>query len=201
MVGKPVRPFEDVLTEIYLRIASGLGIRGGEDEAGLVKEARSFGRSVWSLPAYGDSVVACQRLEELGYKLVFLSNIERHASRQTSQGLLRDVKFWREYSASDFEQDDPDRRKLQFLIKQVMANEENGRIKTDEILHVANSLGHDHAPAKKLGLSTVWIWRESVRWGKEQEIKASIEKVGYGWRFASLQDFVDAVEADHAKVN
>jgi len=194
MVGKPVRPFQDVLWEIYMRIASELHI--APNAPGLAEEAAVFGGSVGSLPAYADSVEACQRLSTLGYKLVFLSNIERHASRLTSQGPLQDVALWREYSASDFEQDDPDRRKLEFLVKQVTENEEGGSIRKDEILHVANSLGHDHAPAKKLGLSTVWIWRDSVRWGKEQEIRASIDKVGYGWRFGSLTEFADAAEAD-----
>ena len=194
MVGKPVRPFQDVLREIYLRIASELHI--SPSSPGLAEEAIGFGGSVGSLPAYADSVEACQRLSAVGYKLVFLSNIEKHASSLTSEGPLRDVSFWREYSASDFEQDDPDRRKLEFLVKQVTENEQGGDIRKDEILHVANSLGHDHAPAKKVGLSTVWIWRDSVRWGKEQEIRASIDKVGYGWRFGSLNEFADAVEAE-----
>ena len=34
-----------------------------------------------------------------------------------------------------------------------------------EILHVAQSLFHDHAPAKRLGLSTVWIDRRHDRPG------------------------------------
>ena len=194
MVGKPVRPFQDVLREIYLRIASELHI--SSSSPGLAEEAEGFGGSVGSLPAYGDSVEACQHLSALGYKLLFLSNIERHASSLSSNGPFKDVAFWREYSASDFEQDDPDRRKLEFLIKQVTENEEGGIIRKDEILHVANSLGHDHAPAKKLGLSTVWIWRDSVRWGKEQEIRGSIDKVGYGWRFGSLKEFADAAEVE-----
>jgi 2-haloalkanoic acid dehalogenase type II len=35
----------------------------------------------------------------------------------------------------------------------------------DRILHVAQSLFHDHAPAKRLGMSTVWIDRRQGRAG------------------------------------
>jgi FMN phosphatase YigB (HAD superfamily) len=34
-----------------------------------------------------------------------------------------------------------------------------------DILHVAQSLHHDHVPAKKLGLPSVWINRRAVRGG------------------------------------
>jgi 2-haloacid dehalogenase len=33
------------------------------------------------------------------------------------------------------------------------------------ILHVAQSLFHDHVPAKRLGLSTVWVDRRAGRAG------------------------------------
>ena len=35
----------------------------------------------------------------------------------------------------------------------------------ERILHVAQSLFHDHAPAKRLGLTTVWIDRRHDRDG------------------------------------
>jgi FMN phosphatase YigB (HAD superfamily) len=196
MVNKPIRPFAEILQEIYMRIAAEVGLN--LFEVGLKEEAERFGGSVGSLPPFGDTVAACKRLEEMGFKLVFLSNIERVASKATSGGCLSEVKFWRKYSADDFEQDEPDRRKLEFLMKTAREDfeGEGGTFGEDEILHVANSLGHDHAPAKKLGLSSVWIVRDSIRWGKKREIEESLGKVGYGWRFEALEEFVDAVEED-----
>ena len=196
MVNKPIRPFSEVLEEIYQRIAAEIGVN--LFQGGLKEEAKEFGGSVGSLPPFDDTMKSCQRLENLGFKLVFLSNIEKEASAKTSGGLLKGVKFWKCYSASDFQQDEPDRRKLEFLMKQAKEDFESdgGSLGEDEILHVANSLGHDHGPAKKLGLSTVWIVRDSIRWGKAQEMKASLSKVGYGWRFGTLEEFVDAVEED-----
>ena len=35
----------------------------------------------------------------------------------------------------------------------------------DRVLHVAQSLFHDHVPAHELGLSTVWVNRRSGRSG------------------------------------
>ena len=196
MVNQPIRPFSEVLREIYLRIAAELGVN--LFEVGLKGEAERFGGSVGQLPPFGDTVRACQRLEGMGFKLVFLSNIERVASGETSGGCLKDVRFWRCYTADDFEQDEPDRRKLEFLGRRVREDVEGEgeQLEQDEILHVANSLGHDHAVAKKLGLSSVWIVRDSIRWGKKKEMEDSLGKVGYGWRFETLEEFVDAVEKD-----
>ena len=33
----------------------------------------------------------------------------------------------------------------------------------DRVLHVAQSLYHDHVPAKRLGLSTMWVNRRAAR--------------------------------------
>lgn len=197
LVGKPVRDFRGVLNDIYLDIAVRIGL-SLNDEMGLKEEAERFGASVGQLPAFADTVRSLRRLEGWGHKLVYLSNIERTASELTARGPLKDVKFWREYAADDFEQDSPDRRKLEFLVTRVQRDAESEGTSVDrgEILHVANSLGHDHGPAKELGLSTVWIVRDAVRWGKEGEIKASLDKVGYGWRFNGLEEFADAVEKE-----
>ena len=199
--GKGLRRFDGVMRDIYLGIAHDVGA-GKYPE--LEAEAEAFGKGVGELPAFSDSVNACRRLSKLGYKLVFLSNIETWASHQTANGPLGDVHFWRRYTANDFEQDDPDRNKLKHLISQAKKDSQEESmevVQQDEILHVAQSLGHDMVPAKELGLSTVWIVRDSVKWGKEGEMREVIEngKVGYGWRFGKLEEFVDAVERDCAE--
>lgn len=198
--GKGLRRFDGVMHDIYLGIAKDVGV---EEYAELEVEAEAFGKGVGELPAFLDSVETCLRLSRLGYKLVFLSNIEKWASHRTADGPLGEVQFWRRYTANDFEQDDPDRNKLKYLISQVKKDAHDdgmGVVQQDEILHVAQSLGHDHAPAKELGLSTVWIVRDSIKWGKEGEMRESIEKgkVGYGWRFVTLREFADAVEEEWA---
>jgi hypothetical protein len=196
--GKGLRRFDGVMRDIYLGIAKDIGV--GE-YAELGAEAEAFGKGIGQLPAFPDSVDACQRLSKLGYKIIFLSNIERWASQQTANGPLGEVNFWRTYTANDFEQDDPDRNKLKYLVFQVERDSQREgmeAVQQDEILHIAQSLGHDHVPAKELGVSSVWIVRDSVKWGKEGEMREVIEKgkVGYGWRFGTLKEFVDAVEEE-----
>lgn len=188
-VGKPMRPFSSVLRDIYLAIAEEIGVEKTQD---LDSEADAFGSSIAKLPAYSDTVASLKRIRALGYDLVFLSNIEREASAITQKETLGGVDFKYACNASEFVQDSPDRRKLEFLIQKM---QEVG-IEKDQILVVANSVGHDHVPCKELGLSSAWIVRDAVRWGKEDEIKKSLNKVGYGWRFNHLSELADAMEEE-----
>jgi FMN phosphatase YigB (HAD superfamily) len=69
-------------------------------------------------------------------------------------------------------------------------------IEKDEILHTAQSIMHDHVPAKKMGLSSVWIARKAAGMGGKVEDLHRKGEVGYGWRFATLGEMADAVEAE-----
>ena len=205
-LGRPLRPFRQVLHDIYLRIASDIGVPSTES-AEIETEAVDFGNAISQLPVYPDTMEALRRLEGMGFKLVFLSNIEKEASGVTLGGELGEVKWWRTFTASDFVDAetggldrDADLKKLQFVMEKV-AKEfklEGDHLQRKNILHVANSLGHDHVHCKTLGLSSAWIVREAVRWGKEKEMKEVVEsgKVGYGWKFMGLKEFADAMEVE-----
>jgi FMN phosphatase YigB (HAD superfamily) len=62
------------------------------------------------------------------------------------------------------------------------------------ILVVAQSLVHDHVPAKKLGIRSVWIDRQGAEMrpddGEDQE------KWGWKWRFMTLGEMARAVELE-----
>ena len=62
------------------------------------------------------------------------------------------------------------------------------------LLHVAQSLYHDHEPAQRYGLPSVWIDRGHGRFdsGATPKTDPSIEP---RWRFPTLEAFADAVEA------
>ena len=62
-----------------------------------------------------------------------------------------------------------------------------------ELLHVAQSLFHDHVPAKREGLSSVWINRRHDRpgWGATPEPS---EQWSYNLEFGSMTDFTNAVD-------
>jgi FMN phosphatase YigB (HAD superfamily) len=61
-----------------------------------------------------------------------------------------------------------------------------------QLLHVAESLYHDHEPAKRLGLSSVWIHRRHAVEGFGATPAPDVE-VKPDWRFPSMSAFADAV--------
>jgi putative hydrolase of the HAD superfamily len=63
----------------------------------------------------------------------------------------------------------------------------------DQLLHVAQSLYHDHVPAKAVGLSTVWIDRRAGSAGTGATPAPTVE-VRPDWTFPTLAAFADAVE-------
>jgi FMN phosphatase YigB (HAD superfamily) len=66
-------------------------------------------------------------------------------------------------------------------------------IAPEGLLHVAQSLYHDHVPAKALGLSTVWVDRRSGRSGGGAT-PAPPPDVRPDWTYPTLGALADAVE-------
>jgi putative hydrolase of the HAD superfamily len=147
-------------------------------------DADGLARSVPDWPAFPDSSAALARLAER-YKLVILSNVDR-ASFAGSNARLH-VRFDAIVTAQDVGAYKPAARNFEALLAAVDAlGVERGRL-----LHVAQSLFHDHIPAHAAGLPTVWINRRADRpgWGAtpppEDEIRPD-------WTFASMAEFAAA---------
>ena len=70
-------------------------------------------------------------------------------------------------------------------------------IPRDKLLHVAQSLFHDHVPAKSRGMTTVWINRRHADpgWGATPDPRADVSP---DWTFTSMAEFADAVESGRA---
>jgi len=186
----PPRRFDQILSEIWTRIAAEINV------STTAAEASDFGSkaNIASWPTFTGTVTALQTLHSRGYKLVALSNIDKFAWDITAPASGLDQVSWHKvFTAEDFGTDlhKADEAKLETLIQ--FARDEG--VAKEEILHVAQSLGHDHAPAKKLGLSSVFLVGDGPVWGKEGESRMAVEKglVGYGWRCEDLKAFVDVV--------
>src|SRR5215469_8566979 len=67
-----------------------------------------------------------------------------------------------------------------------------------KLLHVAQSLFHDHVPAKRAGLPTAWINRRHARpgWGATPEPPAPVTP---DWEFPSMAAFAAAVESANSR--
>jgi 2-haloacid dehalogenase len=142
----PTMRYSEVLAAVHGRLAREWGV---EDDAA---EAAAFGASVPDWPAFPDTPEALAYLKR-HYALVILSNIDR-ASFAGSRPRLG-VEFDAVFTAEEIGSYKPDPRNFAFLIDRLA---ERGFAKTD-ILHTAQSLYHDHVPARAAGLASAWIDR------------------------------------------
>jgi 2-haloacid dehalogenase len=160
--------------------------RVGVDLGALVTEAdaAAYGDSVKDWPAFPDTVDALTRLSK-HYKLIILSNIDR-ASFASSNPRLG-VTFDAIVTAEDVGSYKPRRGHFDRLFEEI------GRlgVARDRLVHVAESLFHDHEPAAALELPSVWIHRRHELGGTGATATPSGE-VSPTWRFTSMSEFADA---------
>lgn len=141
-------------------------------------------------PAFTDSAEALAYLTQ-HYKLVILSNVDR-ASFADSNALLG-VTFDAIYTAQDIGSYKPDLTNFRYMLDRLAEL----RIAKSNILHTAQSLFHDHAPAKAIGLASAWIDRRHATGGFGATM-APPASTGYDFRFNSVADFAAAHLAERA---
>ena len=148
-----------------------------------------FGASVPDWQAFPDSTQALTALKR-HFKLVILSNVDRNGFA-ASNGRLA-VAFDAVYTAQDIGSYKPTPANFTYLLEHLKAD--LGLDKSD-ILHTAQSLFHDHAPAQDFGLATCWIDRRKGQegWGATMPPPAVIET---DFHFASMSDLAEAVRAE-----
>lgn len=149
---------------------------------------KEIGDSVPGWPAFPDSQEALQRLKQR-YKLIILSNVDRQSFAGSNARL--GVEFDAILTAEDIGSYKPNPRNFEALLEKTS---EMGIVK-DRLLHVAQSLFHDHVPAKAAGLATAWIDRRAGKAGSgATPIPANAPKPDR--RFDSMAAFADAVERE-----
>ena len=116
---------------------------------------------------------------------MILSNVDRESFRHSNKKL--GVEFDYIFTAQDIGSYKPDLRNFQFMSD----NLARAGIEPTQILHTAESLYHDHIPAKKLGLATNWIYRRHDKQGFGAT-RPPTEEVRPDFRFNSLAEFADA---------
>lgn len=146
--------------------------------------AEEIGASVPAWPAFPDSAEALQRLQTK-YSLIILSNVDRASFAGSNRKL--GVTFDAVLTAGDIGSYKPNPRNFEALLAQ---SREMG-IRPGKLLHVAQSLFHDHVPAKAAGLSTVWIDRRGQTPG-HGATPPPPEAVQPDWTFPSMDAFANA---------
>ena len=168
----PAMRYPDVLAATLGRIADQFGVEASPEER------TAFGTSVPDWPAFPDSAAALAALHGR-YQLVILSNVDRTSFAASARRL--GVEFDLVITAEDVGSYKPDAANFQALVD---------RTDRDELLHVAQSLYHDHVPAKAIGLPTVWIDRRRGRAGTGATPDAAA--VRPDWTFPSMAAFAEA---------
>lgn len=142
----PTMLYSDLLAEVQ----KDLGRRF--DAPASEAEAAAFGRSVADWPAFPDSAEALAYLKR-HHKLVILSNVDRASFAHSARKL--GVAFDLVVTAEDVGSYKPTLTHFTTGLEKLAAMS----VPKEKVLHVAQSLFHDHVPAKKVGLPTVWINR------------------------------------------
>ena len=174
----PADLYPDVLARSMRVVGGRLGAEVTAEEA-----ARLAG-SVPDWPAFADSRDA---LAALGtrFKLIILSNVDR-ASFAGSNARLG-TEFTSVITAQDVGSYKPSQRNFDALLSEAARL----GVGPGKLLHLAQSLFHDHVPAKRAGLPTVWINRRHARpgWGATPEPPAPVTP---DWEFPSMAAFAAA---------
>jgi len=119
------------------------------------EEAAAFGGSVGDWPPFRDSPDALARLAER-FLLAVITNCDDDLFADTNRHL--GVTFDWVITAQQVGSYKPDRRSFEVALERIA-------VPRERVLHVAQSLFHDHVPAKELGLTTAWIDRRRGRLG------------------------------------
>ena len=145
----PYRRYRAILGECLGEVSARYGVVPTSAEVAV------FGGSVADWPPFPDSTAALERLHAR-FRLGVVTNCDDDLFAGSAARL--GVAFDWVVTAQQVGSYKPDRRNFQAAFERL-------GIPRERILHVAQSLFHDHVPARELGLSTVWIDRRHGRPG------------------------------------
>jgi 2-haloacid dehalogenase len=175
--AQPAWLYRDILREVLRRIGREFGAPTPDEWS------ERLANSVGEWPPFPDTAESLLRLKER-FKLCILSNVDHFSFARTLPKLK--AEFDLIVTAEDVGSYKPSPRNFQALLDRLGGL----GVAPDELLHVAQSLYHDHAPAKRLGLKTAWIDRRRGLAGSG----ATLVPTGtpaYDASFPSMRDFAD----------
>ena len=180
----PTTLYPEVLAEALGRTGHSLGAEVSDSWAA------QLGSSVPNWPAFPDSSTALASLAQ-HYRLIIVSNVHREGFAGSNLQLQGD--FAAIITAEDVGAYKPADNHFVALDRAVA----DLGIERSGLVHVAQSLFHDHVPAYRLGLPSIWINRRrgNAGWGATPK---PADPYAYALEFESMADFAAAVEAAFA---
>ena len=177
--------YPDLLTKVHQQLAEYFSIKTNPDLN------VAFGQSVPHWPAFPDTADALRLLKQY-FKLVILSNVDRDGFAASNKKL--GIEFDAIYTAQDIGSYKPNPKNFNYLLEHI--NTDLG-FTADEILHTAQSLHHDHKPAKKAELARCWIDRQNLanteNWGATAVLT---ERPDTDYRFSTLMEMAEQVVSE-----
>ena len=172
----PYRSYRDVLASSIRGVAADHGVEAAADAVA------AFSESVRDWPAFPDSADALRRLHER-FRLGVITNCDTDLFAASNERL--GVAFDWVVTAELARSYKPGLAGFELAFATIP-------FPRDRILHVAQSLFHDHVPAKSLGLASVWIDRRHDRPGAGATPAAEAAPDA---TYVSMGAFADAVSA------
>jgi 2-haloacid dehalogenase len=169
------RPYRLVLGQTIGFIGQELGVALSSAE-----QAR-FAESLPAWPPFPDTVAALHRLGKR-FRLAILSNIDDALFAQTARQL--GVSFHDVITAEQVRSYKPAETHFHEALRRL-------KVPAGNILHVAQSLYHDHVPARRLGFRTAWIERPSLLRTTGLAPSATVQT---DLKFSSLAGLADRLE-------
>jgi 2-haloacid dehalogenase len=145
----PYRRYRDVLAAALRGVTTDYGVEPTADEI------EAFSGSVGDWPAFSDTTAALARLRER-FRLGVITNCDDDLFGASLPRL--GVAFDWVVTAQQVGAYKPSTRNFEVALERI-------GLPRDRILHVAQSLFHDHVPAKQVGLASAWINRRGDRPG------------------------------------
>jgi 2-haloacid dehalogenase len=145
----PYRPYREVLESVVRRMAARLVISLDDSQARVLAD------TIGDWPPFPDTISALKRLKTR-YKLAVISNVDDDLFTRTSRRL--GDPFDAVITAQQARSYKPASGNFRLALERIGEP-------VERILHCAQSLYHDIAPAQELGFSTLWIDRRSGRRG------------------------------------
>ncbi len=140
---EPMLTYKEVLTVVLIGFGQKYGFQPTPEQMVSLRNSQKD----W--PAFSDSADALKALKKK-WKLGILSNVDDNLFKYSEKKLQ--IEFDWIITAERIGSYKPTLRNFEVMLDQL-------KLPKEHVLHVAQSLHHDHRPAKELGFTTVWINR------------------------------------------
>ena len=172
----PTMKYSRLLAVVYKRLAENW------DAPAPWAECTTFAASLKAWEPFPDTVAALRYLKD-HFRLYVLSNVDNESFSFTARKL--GVQLDGVMTAEDIGSYKPSLRNFEYMLGRLRSQ----GIEQNRILHVAQSLVHDHRPANELGIASCWINRQHGRGGAVGE---AADRPRYDFTFNSMGEFAEA---------